>query len=63
MDFISWLIAPAIIAVPFWVGMKKSGMNPALSLVVFIPAIGFFIALYLFAYSKWPAVNVENIDG
>lgn len=38
---------------PIWTIFKKSGQNPWMSLLIFIPGIGILIALYVAAFSNW----------
>jgi hypothetical protein len=52
------LIVPmfgAILVVPFWVIARRAGLNPALSLLAFIPVFG-MIALYYIAFAQWPSL-------
>ncbi len=59
MSVILWFFSVILIVIPFWVSMKKAGMNPALSLICFIPFIGILVVLFVFAFAKWPAAREE----
>jgi len=52
------LIGALIFIVPLWNIFTKAGKNPAISLVIFIPLLGFFIAVLVLAFSNWP--NTES---
>jgi len=43
----------AVILRPFWVILKRVGLNHWLSLLMLIPLIN-LLALYYIAYAKWP---------
>jgi hypothetical protein len=54
-----WLIVALIFcAVPFWRIVKRSGMNPALSLLWLVPVAN-IIFLWVFAFVEWPALKQE----
>lgn len=46
-------IAMLIIIVPVWKIFSKAGLHPALSLLLFIPAIGPIIVLLILAFADW----------
>ena len=48
-----------IYVIPFWRILKRTGFNPALSLLAIIPLVK-LIALYYFAFSDWPNENKLN---
>jgi len=51
------LIVPLLLVVPLWVIYKKAGKNPAFSLFLFIPFLGFLIVGIILAFSRWPATE------
>ncbi len=54
-----YLIIEALIIFPAWKIFKRAGMNPALSLLILIPGVGYFIAVGILAFSPWgPPRNV-----
>ena len=63
MGLLGWLIAIGLFVMPLWVAMKKAGMNPAISLLSFIPVVGISIALFIFAYGDWPAMEKKVANG
>lgn len=54
MEVVISLITLAIIIVPLWKIMRKTGQNPAISLLVVIPIIGPLIYALVFGYGRWP---------
>lgn len=46
-----------LIIYPCWKVFERAGLNPALSLLIFLPALGWWIAGAILAYSKWPAID------
>ena len=55
-----WLIVAAVfLLIPAWRIVKRSGMNPALSLLLLLPIVN-IIALWLFAYAEWPALKQQT---
>ncbi|WP_375443810.1 hypothetical protein [uncultured Fibrella sp.] len=47
------LLIPLIPIFPLWTIFKKSGQNPWLSLIAFLPGVGVILALYIVAFSNW----------
>lgn len=41
----------------------RAGLNPALSLFLFLPVLGFFIVLALLAFVPWPATSHRGPPG
>ncbi|MBO0949775.1 hypothetical protein [Fibrella forsythiae] len=58
--FIAFLLMPLLPIVPLWVIFKKSGQNPWLSLLAFIPGAGVLIALFVVAFSNWQTDRVTD---
>ena len=51
-----WIIVlfwAAIVGVPFWHIVKKSGHPAPLALLIFVPLVN-LIFLWWFAFSRWP---------
>ena len=51
--FIAFLV---IAGIPFWRIVKRTGMHPALSLLLFVPLVN-VIFLWVFAFAQWPALK------
>jgi hypothetical protein len=54
-DALSFLIVVAIMAIPLWRICARAGLNPAFSLFVALPFVGFLIVAAILAFSAWPA--------
>jgi hypothetical protein len=50
---IVFLLAIALLMVPFWFICKKAGFTPWLSLLCILPSLGTLILLYVLAFSEW----------
>ena len=48
------LVIGAVILYPMWRIFRRSGMYPALALVVFVPMVGPLIAAVILAFARWP---------
>ena len=57
------LVVALLVIVPCWKIFQRAGLNPALSLFIFVPVLGWWIAGAILAYSKWPAVVVTESGG
>ena len=54
----------ALIAIyPCWKIFDRVGLNPALSLLIFVPGIGWWIAGAILAVSRWPKVDAPSTGG
>ncbi len=63
MDTNDWLLyvgLPAAVVYPLWRVFVRVGLNPAVTLFVFIPLIGWWIVGLVLAYSKWPALELRR---
>lgn len=51
---LSWLLAAAIVILPFWRICTRVGYSPWLSLLILVPLVnvGF---VYFLAFSEWPS--------
>ncbi|RYF56038.1 MAG: hypothetical protein EOO39_37245 [Cytophagaceae bacterium] len=58
--FIALLFIPLLPVFPLWTIFKKSGQNPWLSLIAFLPGVGVIVALYIVAFSTWRPEQVEE---
>lgn len=62
-DMIIQSLAQAILLLfPAWRIYKKAGLNPATSLTVLIPWLGFFICALILATTKWKTSYVGSND-
>jgi hypothetical protein len=54
-----WLIAVVPVIVPLWRICGRAGFNPALSLLAFIPLLGFLVVAAVLGFSAWPAQQTK----
>jgi hypothetical protein len=57
------VFAALIVIFPAWKIFQRAGLNPALSLFVFLPFLGWWIAGAILAFSKWPGVDAASTGG
>lgn len=50
---LSVLIGSIVMVIPIWRVLNRVGLNPAWSLLYFVPFAS-FIGLWIFAWAKWP---------
>jgi uncharacterized membrane protein YhaH (DUF805 family) len=53
------VLAPLLLAVPLWmIGrvLKRAGYSPWWALLVLVPLVN-LVALWVFAYVRWPAID------
>lgn len=60
MFLVPWVIVGAIMIVPIWRIFKRAGLNPALSLFIFVPLIGWVVVYCLLAFMRWPATDQDQ---
>jgi hypothetical protein len=48
------VIIALLAIVPCWKIFQRVGLNPALSLFIFVPGLGWWISGAILAFSKWP---------
>jgi hypothetical protein len=53
------LVVAALIVIPFWQLFSKAGYSGWLSLLMLLPLIN-VIALYVLAFSDWPAMRARS---
>ena len=53
------LLALALVGVPLWRIVKRTGLPPALSLLGFVP-IANIIFIWVFAFTEWPALKQNS---
>ena len=53
------LVAAALIVIPFWQIFSKAGYSGWLSLLMLLPLVN-VIALYVLAFSDWPARRARS---
>lgn len=51
------LLAALLLIVPLWRVFSRAGLNPALSLLVFIPVAGLMAVLLVLALARWPTTE------
>jgi hypothetical protein len=54
-----WIVLAAMVAVilvPYWKIVKRTGNPPALSILFLVPLVN-LVAIWWLAYTKWPAVD------
>lgn len=54
------LVAALIAIYPAWKIFDRAGLNPALSLLIFLPGLGWWIAGAILAFSKWPGIDAST---
>lgn len=57
------LLAALIVIFPCWKIFQRVGLNPAFSLFIFVPGLGWWIAGAILAFSEWPAVDASSSGG
>lgn len=56
-----WVLVAAVgVSVPAWNIFTRAGFHPALSLLIFVPFVGPFIALLVLAFCRWPRLERER---
>jgi hypothetical protein len=51
-----------LLVFPLWRIFNRAGKNPALSLFILIPYIGFLIVPLILAFTRWPATEAIEED-
>ncbi len=51
------LFFAVILIYPTWRIFRRAGFHPALSLLLFVPAIGWLVVFLLFGLVAWPATK------
>ena len=59
-DLAPTLLVSALIVYPAWRIFSRAGLNPALSLFVFVPGLGVIITAYILALSRWPKIDAKE---
>lgn len=59
LHWIIVLIVMAILLVPAAVILKRTGHSPAWAILSLFPGIS-LIALWIFAFARWPALDAEE---
>ena len=60
---LNYFFITLLILFPCWKIFRRVGLNPAFSLVVVIPGLGWLIAAAIVAFSKWPAIEAPRPEG
>ena len=59
MGILLGLVSLALLTIPLWRIMQPAGFSPWLSLLALVPVVN-VIALWLFAFGRWPAVDGDR---
>jgi hypothetical protein len=63
INFLRWNLAFSLLAIiPLWRIFRRAGLNPWPSLTVFLPLVGFPMALSLLGLPRWPALPPRPIN-
>ena len=54
LEHILWVL---LFIVPTWKIFSRAGLRPALSLLMFVPGIGWLIVSLMLSFMKWPAIK------
>jgi hypothetical protein len=54
---ITTIILGFVLVYPLWRIFSRTGLTPALSLLIFVPFAGVFIVLAVLAFDRWPATE------
>jgi heme/copper-type cytochrome/quinol oxidase subunit 4 len=57
---ITFIITVILTVIPTWRIVRRTGFNPALSLLIIIPAIGPLILLIVLAFGNWPSLKTST---
>jgi hypothetical protein len=59
-ETLGYLVVMVLVIVPAWRVFARAGLAPALSLLVFVPFVGLFIAGVVLALRRWPSLESER---
>lgn len=61
-SLIPLIFVVVLIVIPVWKILQKAGLNPAISLFIFLPGVGPLIVTLILAFADWPATkpNLEK---
>jgi hypothetical protein len=51
---IEMVMLAIVVVVPLFRIMRKTGLNPMLSFIIFIPGLGYLAVLGILAFAQWP---------
>ena len=54
-----YLLSLVLFLFPLWKIFGKTGLHPALSLLVLVPGFGGLICLLVLAFARWPATDPD----
>jgi hypothetical protein len=57
MEILLGLVSLALVMIPLWRIMQRTGRDPWLSLLFISPPIGTFAFFAILAFGRWPAAN------
>jgi hypothetical protein len=57
MDVLFTLPVAVLVIIPLWRIYERAGLAAPLSLIVFVPYVGLFLAAAILAFADWPAAS------
>ncbi len=57
------IVTALILIYPTWKIFERAGLNAALSVFIFLPGIGWWIAGAILAFSRWPRIDRSGSGG
>ena len=57
------IVGALLVIFPCWKIFQRVGLNPAHSLFIFVPVLGWWIAGAILGFSTWPAVDAAAGGG
>jgi hypothetical protein len=57
------IVAALLVIFPCWKIFQRVRLNPALSLFIFVPGLGWWIAGAILAFAKWPTIDASPSGG
>lgn len=57
------VVSALLVIFPCWKIFQRVGLNPVLSLFIFLPGLGWWIAGAILAFSKWPGIDASPSGG
>jgi len=55
-----WIFMTLLTAIPFFNILRRTGLHPALSALLFVPALGFVIVMAILAFARWPNLDEDE---
>ena len=60
MSVLIWLVCVVVVLFPAWRILGRAGFSPVLSLLLFVPLLGWFGIWALLAFGNWPALRARS---